>query len=101
MELSMHGRFEKPGKSDNHAFQEIGLGFLILPVVITLILVSLAVIQPSASNWIAEAAQAEFIVDVPVSPVKTPTQLAQPTAAPEDGTANWILRIQTAWRGQR
>jgi hypothetical protein len=89
----MHGRFE--GREDfrkgTNLRQDIGLGFLVLPVVIAIALLALLVIQPAGSNWIAEAVQAEFVGDtIPLSP----TQLAQ---EPHSATAEWM----TAYRGQR
>ena len=47
--------------------------------VIVLALVSLALISPSASEWISAAAQAEFVGSD--SPAVSPTQVAQPAEA--------------------
>jgi hypothetical protein len=101
METSMHGQFEKPGRSDRRVSRDTGVGFLILPIVIVIVLVVLAVIQPTGSNWIAEAVQAEFIGDTLALPDQSPRQLAQPATEPHSGAADWIARIQTAYRGQR
>jgi len=89
----MHGRFEEREdfRKGTNLRQDIGLGFLVLPVVIAIALFALLVIQPAGSNWIAEAAQAEFVGDtIPLSP----TQLAQ---EPHSAAVEWM----TAYRGQR
>jgi hypothetical protein len=90
----MHGRFEKPGRSDSGFIRNIGVGFLVLPVLIAIALLALAISQPTASNWIAEAAQAEFAGDTGVPPGQSPTQLAQPAAEPHMRAADWIHRVQ-------
>jgi len=97
----MHGRFDKRGnyRNDSNLIRDVGLGFLILPVVIAIALIALVVVQPPASNWIAEAVQAEFIGTLP--PGQTPTQLAQPSDEPHS-TADWMIkRVDAAYRGQR
>jgi hypothetical protein len=71
----MHGSFERSGENANRIQRSWSLGFFALPVVLVIVLVALAMTQPTASNWISEAAQAEF-VGTDVAPV-TPTQLAQ------------------------
>ena len=96
----MHGRFDKRGnyRSGSNLREEVGLGFLILPVVIAIALITLVVVQPSASNWISEAVQAEFIGDT-LPPGQSPTQLAQPA---DQVTADWMIkRVDAAYRGQR
>jgi hypothetical protein len=71
----MHGSFERSGENASRIQRSWSLGFFALPVVLVIVLVALAMTQPTASNWISEAAQAEF-VGTDVAPV-TPTQLAQ------------------------
>jgi hypothetical protein len=97
----MHGRFEKPGRNESNLYRSFGLGFLALPIVIVIALLALAVIQPSASNWISEAVQAEFVGDPSLLPGQSPTQLAQPAAAPHSAAVDWLDRVQTSSRGQR
>jgi hypothetical protein len=75
----MHGSFERFGENANRIQHSWSLGFFALPVVLVIVLVALAMTQPTASNWISEAAQAEF-VGTDVAPV-TPTQLAQHSSA--------------------
>jgi hypothetical protein len=93
----MHGRFEKPRGDDSSVHQKIGFGFLVLPVFIVIALIALTVIQPSTSNWISEAVQAEFIGDT-APPEQSPTQLAQPTAPDTTTVGGPKDRIQTSSR---
>jgi hypothetical protein len=88
MEASMHGRFEKQGKSDSGFFRRNRSGFLILPAFIAIALLAFVIIQPVASNWIAETVQAEFAGIAAEPPAQSPTQLAQPADAPRFGAAN-------------
>ena len=78
----MHGTFDRSGKSHNRTDRSFSLGVFLLPALLVIALIALAVMQPAASVWISEAAQAEFVgVNVPDL---APTQLAQP--AMRDGT---------------
>jgi hypothetical protein len=95
----MHGRFDRPDKNDSRVAKDIGIGFLVLPIFVAIVLVTLMIIQPNTPTWIAEAVQAEFVGDTPSEP--SPTQFAQPAAGPRSMTSGWISRVQTAWRGQR
>jgi hypothetical protein len=82
MEGFMHGTFDRSGKSHNRTDRSFSLGLFLLPALLVIALIALAVVQPAASVWISEAAQAEFVgVNVPDL---APTQLAQP--AMRDGT---------------
>jgi hypothetical protein len=76
MEISMYGSFDRR-ESDDSIYRNWGFGFLALPVLLALVLVGLVIAQPSASNWIAEAAQAEY-ADAYFAPDVAPTQLAKP-----------------------
>jgi len=73
----MHGPFDKSGKNENSIYQRWGIGFLALPALLVIALIVLAIVQPAASNWIAETAQAEF-TGIGVMPEQVPTQLARP-----------------------
>jgi hypothetical protein len=75
----MHGSFERSGENANRVQPSWSVGFLVLPLVLVIVLVALAMTQPIASNWISEAAQAEF-VGTDVAPA-APTQLAQHSLA--------------------
>jgi len=56
----MHGRFERPGEIRNRFDRSWSIGLFALPILFAIALVGLALTQPAASNWISEAAQAEF-----------------------------------------
>jgi hypothetical protein len=72
----MHGSFDESGVSDGRTQRSWSIGFFALPVLIAVALVALAITQPSASNWISEAVQAEFAGTL--APDLAPTQLARP-----------------------
>jgi hypothetical protein len=57
----MHAPFDKSRKSSsNKTGPKSGVGFLILPAIVALVLIVLATFHPKASVWISEAVQAEF-----------------------------------------
>ena len=56
----MHGSFDKSGKSESFS-DRWRIGFFVFPVVLAVALIALAILEPSASKWISEAAQAEFV----------------------------------------
>jgi hypothetical protein len=81
-EASMLVPFDRSNNNQSNRNQKsirekCGFGFIILPMVIAVVLIALAFIQPSESNWIAESVQAEFTGDVAM-PVEAPTQIARP-----------------------
>jgi TRAP-type C4-dicarboxylate transport system permease small subunit len=74
--------FDRSNKNQSNKNQKSirekwGFGFILLSMVIAAVLIALAFIQPTASNWIAESVQAEFTGDVAI-PAEAPTQMAQP-----------------------
>jgi len=71
----MHGTFDRSGKSNNRIQRSWSFGFFALPALLAITLIGLAIVQPTASNWISEAAQAEF-VGFTLPPA--PTQIARP-----------------------
>ncbi len=73
----MHGPIERSRKSESSIYQRWGIGFLALPAFLVIALITMAIIQPATSNWIAEAVQAEF-TGLSVLPELAPTQFAQP-----------------------
>ena len=73
----MHGSFDRSGKTQKTIYQRWGIGFLALPVLLAMMLIALAFIQPTTSNWISETVQAEF-ADAYLGPKMTPVQIAQP-----------------------
>jgi hypothetical protein len=74
----MHGSFDRSGRNDDSIYRRWGIGFIVLPVLLVMTLSALAIVQPVTSNWIGEAAQAEF-TGFNVVPEVAPTQFAQPT----------------------
>jgi hypothetical protein len=77
MEGFMHGTFDRSGESDHRTDRGWSLGLFLVPALLVIALIALAIMQPAASVWISEAAQAEFVGGVDV-PDLAPTQLAQP-----------------------
>jgi hypothetical protein len=77
VEASMHGTFDRSGESRNRFDRSWSVGLFAVPALFAIALVGLAMTQPAASNWISEAAQAEFAGAFMV-PEIAPTQLAQP-----------------------
>jgi hypothetical protein len=67
----MHGPYDRSRKSSARTEPKSGAGFLILPVLVTIVLIILVTVHPKASIWISQAVQAEFggsgtAVDMPV-----------------------------------
>src|ERR1700692_202164 len=74
----MHGTFERSRDTgDKNVYPGWGIGFLAIAASVAVTLAAMAIAQPAGSNWIAEAAQAEFTSDVTV-PEAAPLQLARP-----------------------
>jgi hypothetical protein len=73
----MHGTFDRPGESRNRSDRSWSVGLFAVPALFAIVLIGLAMTQPTASNWISEAAQAEF-AGAFIVPETAPTQLAQP-----------------------
>jgi hypothetical protein len=73
----MHAPFDRSRKSDHATESRSGVGFLILPVLMAVALITLAIVHPKASIWISQAVQAEFggsgiADDMPVQTVQQP-----------------------------
>jgi hypothetical protein len=67
----MHAPYDRSRKSSHRTEPKSGAGFLILPAVVTVVLITLAIVHPKASVWISQAVQAEFggsglALDMPV-----------------------------------
>jgi hypothetical protein len=75
MEASMHGSFDKSGETIKSIYRNWGIGVFALPVLLVALLIGLAITKPDVSNWISEAAQAEFVRAGSV-PKAAPTQPA-------------------------
>jgi hypothetical protein len=77
MEASMRGPYDKPDRTtENSFFQRWGAGLLALPVLLVIALIGLAIVQPAATNWIADEVMAEF-TGANYGPDAAPTQLAK------------------------
>jgi len=72
----MHSRFERSRKKENGFFEKWGFGFVVLPVLLAVAMITFSVIQPK-SNWIADIVAAEF-PSKSVTPGDAPTQMAKP-----------------------
>jgi hypothetical protein len=77
MEVSMHGSIDGSGKSDNQTHRNWSFGLFALPALAVIALLALLITRPTASNWIADAVQAEF-VGMYSAPDPAPTQIARP-----------------------
>jgi hypothetical protein len=73
----MHGTFERSRKTEETADWSSGLGFVVIPALLAVALIALVIMQPNASLWISQAAQAEFAGVTPV-PEAAPARPAQP-----------------------
>jgi hypothetical protein len=67
----MHAPYDRSRKNDHGTEPRSGVGFLILPVLMAIVLITLAMVHPKASIWISQAVQAEFggsgiALDMPV-----------------------------------
>ena len=72
----MHAPFDRR-KSDQATEPRRGVGFIILPVLMAIVLIALTIFHPKASLWISQAVQAEFggsgiADDMPVETVQQP-----------------------------
>jgi uncharacterized membrane protein len=87
MEASMHGTFDRSDNTGKTVNPNSGLRLVVIPALLGVALVTLAIMQPNASRWISEAAQAEFAATYPV-PEDVPTRLAQPADNLRSARAN-------------
>jgi cell division protein FtsX len=76
MEASMHGLFNKSGETVKSIYRNWGIGVFALPVLLVALLIGFTIAKPDMSNWISEAAQAEFVGAGSV-PEAAPTQPAK------------------------
>ena len=80
----MHGHFDKPPQDEQSNYRSFSIKLIALPVLLLIALIGMLVSHPSASRWISEAAQAEFVgsefagTDL-VPNLVPPTRLATPT----------------------
>ena len=71
----MHGPLEKQPRDAKSAYRNWDIKLYALPILLVVALISFVVSHPSASKWISDAAQVEF-VGTDLTP---PTVVAQPT----------------------
>jgi hypothetical protein len=79
MEATMHGSLDRPPRDDQSSYRGWDIKLVALPILLAIALIGLAVSHPSASRWISDAAQAEFVGMDFVPDLAPPTRLAQPT----------------------
>jgi len=75
MEASMHGTYERSGKTGKPVELSPGIRLLVIPALLAVAVVALAIRQPDVSRWISDAAQAEF---ASTGQAPAATQVAQP-----------------------
>jgi hypothetical protein len=73
----MHGTFDRSGESRDRFDRSWNVALFAVPALFAIVLIGLAMTQPTASKWISEAAQAEYAAAF-IVPEIAPTQLAQP-----------------------
>ena len=71
----MHGPLEKQPRDAKSAYRNWNIKLFALPILLVVALISFVVSHPSASKWISDAAQAEF-VGTDITPA---TIVARPT----------------------
>jgi len=72
----VHGSLDKPPRDDQRGWD---IKLVALPILLVIALIGLAITNPSASRWISEAAQAEFVSPEFGLDLAPPTRLAQPS----------------------
>jgi hypothetical protein len=85
MEASMHGSLGKQPQDDRSVYRSFSIKLVALPVLIVVALIGMAVSHPSATKWIADAAQAELVgtefVGTDIVPdLAQPIQIARPAS---------------------
>jgi hypothetical protein len=75
----MKSSVEKQPRDSKSAYRTWDIKLFALPVLFVVALIGFAVSHPSASKWISDAAQAEFVGTDLVSDIVPPTRVAQPT----------------------
>ena len=73
----MHGSFDKSDENDIRIHRNWGIALYALPAVLVMALIAMVIVQPGVSNWVSQAAQAEF-VGTDFVPDAAPTRLARP-----------------------
>ena len=75
----MHGSLDRPPHDDQSSDRGSDLKLVALPILVVIALIGLAISHPSASRWISEAAQAEFVGTDFVPNLAPATRVAQPS----------------------
>jgi hypothetical protein len=76
----MHGSFDKqPPQDEQSNYRSFSIKLVALPVLLVIALIGMLVSHPSATKWISDAAQAEFVGTDLVPNLVPPTQLATPS----------------------
>jgi hypothetical protein len=75
----MHGSFDKQPQDEQSNYRSFSIKLVALPVLLVIALIGMLVSHPSASKWISDAAQAEFVGSEFVGNLAPPTRLATPT----------------------
>jgi hypothetical protein len=81
MEATMHGSLDRPPRDDQTSDRGWDTKLMALPILVVIALIGLAISHPSASRWISEATQAEFVGVDFVPDLAPPTRFAQPANA--------------------
>lgn len=75
----MPGPLEDQPRDSESAYRNWDIKLFALPVLFVVALIGFVVSHPSASKWISDAAQAEFVGTDLMPDVAPPTRVAQPT----------------------
>jgi hypothetical protein len=80
----MHGSFDKRPQDEQSNYQSFSIKLVALPVLLVIALIGMLASHPSASKWISDAVQAEFVgtefVGTDLVPnLVPPTHLATPS----------------------
>jgi hypothetical protein len=69
--------FDKPDQHENHVRSNWTVGITVVCWISLIVFVALMSNSPTASTWVSDAAQAEFI-NSNMTPAQAPVQTAQP-----------------------
>ena len=75
----MPGPLEKQPRDSRSVYRNWDIKLFALPVLLVVALIGFAISHPSASKWISDAVQAEFVGTDLVPDNAPPTRVAQPT----------------------
>ena len=74
----MHTPSEKQSRDSRSVYRSWDIKLFALPVLLAVALIGFVVSHPGVSNWISDAAQAEFVGTDFVPNLAPPTRLAEP-----------------------